>query len=280
MIMKKIIRILLSIVYLSLLTAGVALAKEPDAEGAKDPPLFNRMPGYYIQRYEERDFDTHNFVVKDKAVAVEGHLYSILYSKQPEAKEASRIQILRNYENAVTKIGGTVLKSDSDGSSYMKLLKDGKEIWVHVDAYITSQYGVYIVEKGSMAQDIIAKAEVLSKDIKETGHTALYGIYFDTGKSVIKPDSEAALAEIAKLLKSDAGLKVNVVGHTDNVGGIESNMKLSQDRANAVVQALVAKYGIAATRLKAYGVGSLAPIASNDTEEGRAKNRRVELVKQ
>jgi len=81
-------------------------------------------------------------------------------------------------------------------------------------------------------------------------------------------------------LKSDAGLKVNVVGHTDNVGGIESNMKLSQDRANAVVQALVAKYGIAATRLKAYGVGPLAPIASNDTEEGRAKNRRVELVKQ
>jgi outer membrane protein OmpA-like peptidoglycan-associated protein len=139
---------------------------------------------------------------------------------------------------------------------------------------------VYIVEKGSMAQDIIANAEVFSKDIKETGHTAVYGIYFDTGKSVIKPESETALGEIAKLLKADAGLKVNVVGHTDSVGGIESNMKLSQGRANAVVQALVGKYGIAATRLKAYGVGPLAPIAPNDTEEGRAKNRRVELVKQ
>jgi OOP family OmpA-OmpF porin len=81
-------------------------------------------------------------------------------------------------------------------------------------------------------------------------------------------------------LKGDAKLKVNVVGHTDSVGGIESNMKLSQDRANAVVQALTGKYGIEAIRLKAYGGGPLCPVASNDTEEGKAKNRRVELVKQ
>jgi outer membrane protein OmpA-like peptidoglycan-associated protein len=139
---------------------------------------------------------------------------------------------------------------------------------------------VYIVEKGGMAQEIVANAEVFSKDIKATGHTAVYGIFFDTGKSVIKPESEVALGEIAKLLKGDPGLKVNVVGHTDSVGGIDSNMKLSQDRANAVMQALVGKHGIAATRLKAYGVGPLAPVASNDTEEGRARNRRVELVKQ
>jgi len=88
------------------------------------------------------------------------------------------------------------------------------------------------------------------------------------------------MAEIAKLLKSDASLKVYVVGHTDNVGGLEANMKLSQGRADAVVQALVRSHGIVATRLKAYGDGPFAPVASNDTEEGRAKNRRVELVKQ
>jgi outer membrane protein OmpA-like peptidoglycan-associated protein len=97
---------------------------------------------------------------------------------------------------------------------------------------------------------------------------------------VIKPESEAALEEIAKLLKADAGLKVNIVGHTDSVGGTDPNMKLSQDRANAVMQALAGKYGITATRLKAYGIGPLAPVASNDTEDGRSKNRRVELVKQ
>jgi outer membrane protein OmpA-like peptidoglycan-associated protein len=180
----------------------------------------------------------------------------------------------------VTKIGGVVLKSDWDGNSYMKVVKDGKEIWAHVAAGIASEFSLFIVEKGVMAQDIVANAEAFSNDIKATGHAAIYGIYFDTGKSVIKPESEAALGEIAKLLKADAGLKVNVVGHTDGIGGIDSNMKLSQDRANALVQALVGKFGISATRLRAYGVGPLSPIASNKTEEGRAKNRRVELVEQ
>ena len=81
-------------------------------------------------------------------------------------------------------------------------------------------------------------------------------------------------------LKADPTLKLNVVGHTDNVGGMDSNMKLSMARGEAVVQALVARYGIAADRLKGYGVSSLAPVASNDSDAGRAKNRRVELVKQ
>ena len=278
--MKKIVFVL-SILCLSLLNTGSVLAQEADAGGAKDHPLFNRMPGYFIQRYDEKEFAAHTF--RDSSLNelnVEGHLYEIRYALKSGAKEPSRTQVLRNYENAIKKIGGTVLKSDWDGSSYMKVAKDGKEIWAHVDAYITSEFTLFIVEKGAMAQDIVANAEVFAQDIKTTGHAAVYGIYFDTGKSVVKPESDAALAEIARLLKGNGGLKVNVVGHTDNVGGIESNMKLSQARADAVIQALTAKHGIAAGRLKSYGVGPLAPVASNDSEEGRAKNRRVELVKQ
>jgi len=280
MMMKKVTRVLLSVFCASFLTAGISLAGDADVAGSKDHPLFNRMPGYHIQRYEEKEFDTHAFRDAKNEINVEGHLYTIRYALNSGAKKPSRIQVLRNYENAVTKIGGTVLISDSDGSSYMKMLKDGKEIWVHVDAYITDEWMLYVVEKKTMAQDIVANAEVFSKDIKATGHTAIYGIYFDTGRSVIKPESEVALAEIAKFLKGNPGLKVNVVGHTDNVGGMEANMKLSQERANAVVQALVGKHGIPAARLKAYGVGPLAPVGSNDTDEGKAKNRRVELVKQ
>ena len=281
--MKKAVFTLLniSILSLSLLMPGAVFASEGDAEGAKDHPLFNRMPGYFIQRYDEKQFDSHSFRdAKLNELNVEGKFYEIRYAIQPGVKEPSRIQVLRNYENAVTKIGGAVLKSDWDGNSYMKVVKDGKEIWAHVAAGIASEFSLFIIEKGAMAQDIVANAEVFSNDIKTTGHTAIYGIYFDTGKSVIKPESDAALAEIAKLLKGDGKLKVNVVGHTDSVGGIESNMKLSQDRANAVVQALNGKYGVEAIRLKAYGVGPLCPVASNDTEEGKAKNRRVELVKQ
>lgn len=101
---------------------------------------------------------------------------------------------------------------------------------------------------------------------------------FDFNKSDIKPESRSALDEIGKYLKENPERKLRVVGHTDGVGGADSNLKLSQARANAVVKELVAKYADGATRLKAEGAGMSAPIASNDTEEGRAKNRRVELV--
>jgi outer membrane protein OmpA-like peptidoglycan-associated protein len=278
--MKKTIYVLLNVVSL-IFIMGMALAQEPDAEGGKDHPLFNRMPGYRIQRYEEKEFDTHSFRdSKLNELNVEGHFYEIRYSLQSGVKEPSRIQVLRNYENAVRKIGGTVLKSDWDGNSFMKVVKDGQEIWVHAAVGIPEEFSLFIIEKGTMTQDIVANAEVFSNDIKATGHAAVYGIYFDTGKSVVKPESDAALGEIAKLLKGNSGLKVNVVGHTDNVGGMDSNMKLSQARADAVVQALTGKYGVAAARVKAYGVGPLSPVASNEKEEGRAKNRRVELVKQ
>jgi outer membrane protein OmpA-like peptidoglycan-associated protein len=120
----------------------------------------------------------------------------------------------------------------------------------------------------------------MGNDINSTGHVSIYGIYFDSGKAEIKSESDTAIAQISKLLKTNESLKLYVVGHTDNVGTIDTNMKLSKDRADAVVNVLITKYGIPSVRLKSYGVASLAPVASNDNEEGRAKNRRVELVKQ
>jgi outer membrane protein OmpA-like peptidoglycan-associated protein len=120
----------------------------------------------------------------------------------------------------------------------------------------------------------------MGDDINNTGHVSVYGIFFDSGKSDLKPESDSAIIQISKLLNINPSLKLYVVGHTDNVGTLEANMKLSTDRAIEVAKTLVLNYGIANDRLESYGVGSLAPVASNDTEEGRAKNRRVELVKQ
>ena len=131
-----------------------------------------------------------------------------------------------------------------------------------------------------MQQEVVANAVSMGNDLNSTGHVSIYGIYFDTGQSMIKPESETAISEIAKLLESNSALKLYVVGHTDNVGSFDLNMKLSKDRAEAVAKVLIEKHGIAATRLKSHGVASLAPVLSNDTEEGKAKNRRVELVKQ
>ena len=159
------------------------------------------------------------------------------------------------------------------------LQKDGKETWVDVNSGAT-YYILWIVEKEAMKQEVVADAAAMGNDIRTTGHILVYGIYFDTGKSTIKPESDAAIAEIAKLLKNDSALKIYVVGHTDNAGSFDSNMKLSKDRADAVTKELVSNHGIAAVRLKAYGVSSLSPVAANTTEDGKAKNRRVELVAQ
>jgi OmpA-OmpF porin, OOP family len=262
------------------LAPAAALWAQSDAEGAQDHPLFTRMPGFYISSEEVKDFDGHEFYLNsDKKETVEGKLTHLMYGLKDGAKEPSRLEILRQYEGAFKKIGGAVMVHDYDGATYMKLAQGAREVWVHVDAYITSQYGLWIVEKGGMEQTVTADAKAFADGIRATGHIAVYGIYFDSGKSVIKPESEPALAEITKLLKGDPSLKLNVVGHTDNDGTPDGNMKLSQARAEAVVQALAGKHGVAATRLKAFGVGSLAPVASNDTADGKAKNRRVELVK-
>ena len=131
-----------------------------------------------------------------------------------------------------------------------------------------------------MTQHVVADAASIKNDLKATGHVAVYGIYFDTGKAVLKPESTPALLEVTKLLAADPALKLWVVGHTDSVGAVDANMKLAQARAEAVVAALTTTHGVSAARLKGYGVGPLSPVASNDGEAGRAKNRRVELVKQ
>ena len=123
-------------------------------------------------------------------------------------------------------------------------------------------------------------AAALSSNLASTGQVNLYGIHFDFGKADIQPESKAQLDEIAKLLSANPTLKLRVTGHTDNVGTAEHNQVLSKRRADAIVAALVGNYGVAADRLTSAGLGASLPVASNDTNEGRALNRRVELVKQ
>jgi len=126
----------------------------------------------------------------------------------------------------------------------------------------------------------VVSASDIGKSITATGKVAIYGIYFDTGKADVKPESKPSLDQIAGYLKEAPSAKLHVVGHTDNVGGLDSNMALSRRRADAVIGVLTKTHGVAPGRLVGNGVASLAPVANNGTEEGRAKNRRVELVLQ
>jgi outer membrane protein OmpA-like peptidoglycan-associated protein len=260
---------------------GLSIAADPDVKGSKDHPLLSRMPDFHISEYKNTDFDSHRFIGQDKKqVGVEGHKYYIGYRLNKGAPEPGELKIRRNIQDALKKIGGNVVFDDNFNKvSTIVLQKDGNETWVEVRSY-NNMYRLSIVEKQIMKQDVVANAQAMGNDINSTGHVSIYGIYFDTGKSEMRPESDAAISEIAKLLENNGALKVYVVGHTDNVGSFDSNMKLSKDRAEAVAKALTGKHGLAASRLKPYGVASLSPVASNDTEDGKAKNRRVELVKQ
>ncbi len=276
--MRRTAFILASVLFLFVLPVA---AQQKDNPACKDSPLFSRMPGYWIYNCTQKQFDAYAFPVgPGKTTSVEGQFFKITYYPQNTlTSKPSELQIQRNFENAVKQLGGTVVSSAKSRETF-RVTKDGKELWIELWTELTGKHGLTIVEKGLMTQDITANADALMSDLRATGHASVQGIYFDTGKSEIKPESEQAISEIAKLLKNDAALKVFVVGHTDNIGNLEANMKLSQDRAEAVVQALVRSYGTAPTRLKSFGNGPCAPVASNDTEEGKARNRRVELVKQ
>jgi OOP family OmpA-OmpF porin len=271
-------RIAAYVLLASILLVNVVIADE-DAEGCRDHPLLTRMPEFYIQDCETKDFDQMDFVNKQgEETTVEGKRYYISHYVNSDAQPPSEIQILRNFTNAIQKIGGTKISEDRS-NVYLKLEKGDMITWIHVHTWNDGAgYDLNIVEETRMAQDIVADAESMVQDIKNMGRVAIYGIYFDFNKADVKPESEPTLTEISKLLKQNPTLNLYIVGHTDNIGSLNANMNLSQRRAEAVLQALITKHGIDKKRLAAHGVGPLCPAAPNTTEEGRAKNRRVELV--
>ena len=266
------------------LTAGIAAAQMSDFKGYKDPALFTRMPHYFLSgedAFVEKAFDAVEFTVKGGATqAVEGrHLHYSYAFDESAGSNPSFLQIVRNYEAAAKTIGGEILWDDTRRTT-IRVAKNGQETWLALEAFNEGRlYELNIVERQLMKQDVVANAAALNSGLKGNGHVEVPGIFFDFGKSDVKPESEAALKEVAAMLGANPALKVWVVGHTDNVGSADGNMKLSEARAAAVVKAL-AQRGIAPGQLAPHGAGPYAPVASNSTDDGRARNRRVELVAQ
>jgi len=265
------------LVFTILILTSISFAQETDVEGSKDHPLLSRIPNYYISSQANKDFDSYTSPYLDKDNVWEGKLTQTNYSAKEGSKQLSFIQIVRNYENAVKKLGGKTLLSD--GRVYNGKIEKNKGVtYISAEAFNEGRdYTLIIVENKPMEDEVTIDAAALNKGISETGKIAVYGIYFDSGKSVIKPESKPTIDEIVKMLEQNPKLNIFVVGHTDSDGSLESNMKLSSDRAAAVVKALT-ENGISATRLKSCGVGPYCPVERNHTDEGKAKNRRVELV--
>jgi OmpA-OmpF porin, OOP family len=273
----------LIVLLISLCAISSGFAQGKDIEGSSDHPLFTRMPGFYITQYEVKDFDKYESPYFQGADAVwEGKMTFISYDLKDGAKAPSMVQIPLNFENAVKKIGGKVLVSSAKAGNVMqgKIEKGGAVTYVEAQAFNDgTRYWLIIVEKGAMKQDVVADANALSAALAASGKAVVDGIYFEADKAVLKGESGPAIDQVVKLMSQNPKLKVFVVGHTANAGSVESSVKLSDERAQAIVQMLVSK-GVAASRLKAVGVGPYSPAASNRTEEGKALNRRVELVEQ
>lgn len=269
------IRILSTIIFIALfVTIGGATAQ--DDPGCKDHPMLTRMPGFYIDSCDKKDFEQYRFVdSKGNEQPVEGTYTFIKYALKDGAKAPSELQIVRNYANAVQKIGGTTV-FEARRQGYLKVEKGGNITWIHVRAHSVGEaYDLVVIEKKAMTQDVTA-TDMLDS-LNKQGFVALY-INFDTNKATIKPESRPIVDQIVVLLKDNPTLNVSVEGHTDSTGTPAKNKTLSQERAQSVMNALVAA-GIDKKRLGAVGWGQEKPMADNRTEEGKAKNRRVEIVK-
>lgn len=253
-----------------------------DAEGSKDHPMLSRMPGYVIGDYDAQDFSVFDFAT-DPATHVEGRYWRIEYAVPDGGKKAGPVQIARNYTDLLVKRGGKTVVDQvgaGGGTAVAWMPAAGKKIWVQIDISNNGEmYTLIVVEEAAMEQKVEFTAMELAKALNDTGSVALYGILFDTGKATIKPESAKALAPVGEMLKSQASLKLEIQGHTDNVGTAAANLKLSQDRAAAVKAYLLQTFAIGSDRLSAVGLGDTKPVGDNKNEDGRAKNRRVELVK-
>lgn len=250
-----------------------------------------------------------------KYVDLEGKLTRIQYKV---SKSEGLFKVFKNYENALNSAGYEILFSTSEKESSWPFWNEivyhnewginalrgegfEKPFGRYGFRYLTAKgvykgnniyFALFINISGDkilITQDVIevnpmetglVTAKKIEDNIALNGYVSIYGIHFDTGKWTIKEESKASLREIATFLNNHKEKKYYIVGHTDNVGDFSSNMTLSEKRANKIMNTLITEYGVKKEQLKAYGVASLAPVTSNSTDEGRAKNRRVVIAEQ
>ena len=302
----RIAMVIWSVVLISASTAWSQQAR-PDVKGSKDHPLIPRYASSYIAGYSHKAFEEYYVplgkfgVEPPKEQRLEGKYTSILYYFPADR---STLEIMRNYEQALAKAAFQVLfqcthADCTAGSGAFKRTRTLGGIYPNDSRYVAAKLSrpsgdvyaavhvrpehVYldVLEVAPMEEKMITiDAATMAGDIARSGHASIYGILFDTDKADLKPESDAALNEIARLLNDNPSLRLHVVGHTDSTGTLEHNMALSARRAEAVTKVLTTKYGVAANRLRAHGIGPIAPVATNRTEEGKTLNRRVELVEQ
>lgn len=245
------------------------------AETQQEHPLFSKLEGFVLSSSKSTKFDSVKFQLKNEKVTVEGRSFDIRYKLEKGQEAPGGLHVTRNFTQAVKQAGGEVLYETKD-NAVMRLKQDRQEIWVRIrTAANGAWYYLDIVEKGELQQEVVVNK--LLDAINTTGRATVY-INFDTASARIKPDAKPVIDDILDMLQKSPGLKISIEGHTDSDGKADANQTLSLERAQAV-QAALTHQGISAARLSSKGFGQSRPVADNKSEEGKAKNRRVELVK-
>lgn len=236
-------------------------------------------------------------IIRNYRHALESAGFQVIYACEAAACEKARVQnkltqLPRKavWEKSFATATSAFDSGNQPGFQYVSARKNGPGGVTYVQVALAgTKPGSLLAGRVRQFISIVepAKAELgkvtvdagaIGASLQRDGKIALYGVTFDTNKAVLREESTAQLTEMANALKAAPSLKVYIVGHTDNQGDATVNTQLSQKRADAVAAALSGTHGIAASRLSARGVADLAPVSTNATEEGRAKNRRVELV--
>lgn len=271
-----------------LMIVCISIADNIFAQKCPGHPLFSNMPNFEVSDCVDREFDKLVFTLNDKSpagsadVEKSGAFLEVTFEwKGAFENRPANVQLYQNYKNAILKAGGEVLDAYNKNSAlYGKIKKNGDTYWIQVYTDGSGFYTIRSVKEGAMRQDVeVLTAAQIKKGMAEDGKMVFYGIYFDTDKANIKPESASSLKEIAGFLKANTAQKVFIVGHTDNTGDFQHNLMLSKQRATAIVNELTSRYGVSAGQLTADGVGPLSPIGNNATDAGKASNRRVEMVR-
>jgi outer membrane protein OmpA-like peptidoglycan-associated protein len=240
-----------------------------------DYRLLGHLPGFAENSPTKKNFAEYSFpLANGKEMPVRGALFITNYARpvKPTGREVTLKEFIQNYRVALHELNAEISRDNPDSIS-ARLEDHGQTIWL-----LVLPYKVIAVEEKPFVSTIQPpNADAMKQQLDKDGHIALY-VNFDFAKATLKQDAAPTIAQVVDLLKRNPGLKVSIDGHTDFIGAHDYNVKLSQDRAASVVAAITAA-GIAPSRLKSAGYGPDKPIAPNDTDEGRAKNRRVELVK-
>jgi OOP family OmpA-OmpF porin len=216
-------RVRMLAVGLVMLAAVVGLrAQDQDVDGSKDHPMLSRFPGYYIEDYDAQDFGSYEFDLGGTQQKVEGRYWKISYWLKEGAKKGGPVEIARNYENLLTQRGGKKLFDDIDaggGHEVARMPAVGKNIWVEISVSNNGEvYDLTVVEEAGMAQQVEFTSMELARILNEKGSVALHGILFDTGKATITDASKGDLQSVGDLLKQQPTLRLEIQGHTDNVG--------------------------------------------------------------